>query len=179
MNAFIHLHVHSAYSLSEGAISMSRLKALCLDAGTPAVAITDTNNLFGALEVSETLAKAGIQPIIGLQQAFRLDSLAEAEPKDAKPASLVLLAQSATGYANLMKLSSSGFLHSAREDCVCADISWLEGAADGLICLTGGFDGPVDRLLRAGRPDDAAALVGRLAALFPGRLYAELQRHEG
>jgi len=179
MSGFIHLHVHSAYSLSEGAIPISRLKSLCLDAGMPAVAVTDTNNLFGALEASETLARAGVQPITGLQQAFEIPALAEIEPKLARAPALVLLAQSAGGYANLMKLTSAAFLRSVRDDGPCADLSWLDGASEGLICLTGGFDGPVDRLLRGGRAGDAAALVARLAALFPGRLYVELQRHEG
>ncbi|NWG70654.1 MAG: DNA polymerase III subunit alpha [Parvularculaceae bacterium] len=179
MSGFIHLHVHSAYSLSEGAIPISRLKSLCLEAGMPAVAVTDTNNLFGALEASETLAKAGVQPIIGLQQAFDVAALADIEPKGARPPGLVLLAQSEAGYANLMRLTSGAFLKSARDDGPCAELSALEGASDGLICLTGGFDGPVDRLLRGGRAHDAAALVERLAALFPGRLYLELQRHEG
>ncbi|MGE0410319.1 MAG: DNA polymerase III subunit alpha, partial [Amphiplicatus sp.] len=177
MAGFIHLHLHSAYSLSEGAIPISRLKALCLEAGMPAVAVTDTNNLFGALEASETLAGAGVQPIAGLQQAFETSALAGVESKRAKPPGLVLLAQSEAGYRNLMKLTSAAFLRSVREDGPCADFSWLDGAAEGLICLTGGFDGPVDRLLRADRAGEARALVERLAALFPRRLYVELQRH--
>ncbi|HNR77267.1 MAG TPA: PHP domain-containing protein, partial [Parvularculaceae bacterium] len=174
---FVHLHLHSAYSLSEGAIKIGKLKDLCLADRMPAVAVTDTNNLFGALEVSETLSAAGVQPIAGLQLSLLTPHLAGAEARHVKPPSIVLLAQNEAGFNNLMKLSSRAFLTSASEDGVCAALDWLDGCADGLICLSGGFDGPVDRLIRADRADDARALVERLAALFPGRFYLELQRH--
>ncbi|MBI1366389.1 MAG: DNA polymerase III subunit alpha [Alphaproteobacteria bacterium] len=179
MADFVHLHLHSAYSLSEGAIPVSRLKSLCLAASMPAVAVTDTNNLFGALEVSETLAGAGVQPITGVQLAFDVECLAQAEPRRTRPASLVLLAQNEAGYLNLLKLSSGAFLRSPLEGEPCADLSWLDQANEGLICLTGGFDGPVDRLIRANHAGEARALLERLAALFPRRLYVELQRHKG
>ncbi|MEL7486572.1 MAG: DNA polymerase III subunit alpha, partial [Pseudomonadota bacterium] len=84
-----------------------------------------------------------------------------------------------TGYMSLMKLSSEAFLRSPRDDETCADLSWLEHHAEGVICLTGGFDGPLDRLHRAGRADEANALFRRLRTLFGDRLYIELQRHEG
>ena len=174
---FIHLHLHSAYSLSEGAIPINRLKALCLDAKMPAVAVTDTNNLFGALEASEVLSASGLQPITGVQLAFKHDVLAEVEAAGVKPASLVLLAQNEAGYENLMALSSEAFVRSAREDEICADFDWLEKWSDGLLCLTGGYDGPVNRLLRADREEEALVLLDRLRALFPDRLYIELQRH--
>jgi DNA polymerase-3 subunit alpha len=176
---FVHLHLHTAYSLSEGAIKVSRLPDLCRAAGTPAAAITDSNNLFGALEASETLAKAGVQPIIGIQQSFRIDGLAGMEALKAPAAPLVLLARSETGYRNLMRLSSAAFLQSRLDDGPCADLAWLADFSAGLICLTGGFDGPLDRLLRAGRSADAEALAERLQSLFPGACYVELQRHEG
>ena len=176
---FIHLHLHSAYSLAEGAIPVSRIKDLCLKSGMPAVAVTDTNNLFGALEVSTTLAGAGIQPIIGLQQAFSASDFGLPLARGERNPSLVLLAQSEAGYQNLLKLTSDAFLTSCSEDGPCAGLAWLDDHHDGLICLTGGFDGPVDRLLREGRHDDARAALVRLKALFDDRLYVELQRHEG
>ena len=79
MTGFVHLHLHSSYSLSEGAIRLGALRDLCLAENMPAVAVTDTNNLFGALEASETLAAAGVQPITGLQQAVSVQALDEAE----------------------------------------------------------------------------------------------------
>jgi len=176
---FIHLHLHSAYSLAEGAIRIGGLKELCKSNSMPAVAVTDTNNLFGALEASEGLSSAGIQPIIGIQQAFRFEAVATHDSKRARPASIVLLAQSEAGYGNLMKLSSAAFLRSMSEDGPCADPDWLKGLSDGVICLTGGYDGPIDRLIRVGQLEEARTLLGVLAGLFPNRLYVELQRHEG
>ncbi len=175
---FIHLHLHSAYSLSEGAIPISRLKDLCLKAGMPAAAVTDTNNLFGALEVSTTLAGAGIQPIIGLEQAFAASDFSLPLARGERHPSVVLLAQSEAGYKNLMKLTSEAFLISADEEGACSALARLEGFSEGLICLTGGYDGPVDRLLRENRSADARAALVRLGALFPNRLYVEVQRHK-
>ncbi len=175
---FIHLHLHSAYSLSEGAIPVSRLKDLCLEAGMPAAAVTDTNNLFGALEVSTTLAGAGIQPIIGIEQAFAAADFSLPLARGARHPGLVLLAQSEAGYKNLLKLTSEAFLISADEEGACSALARLEGFSDGLICLTGGYDGPVDRLLRENRHADARAALVRLAAMFPNRLYVEVQRHK-
>ena len=179
MTPFVHLHLHSAYSLSEGAIPINRLKDLCLAAQMPAVAVTDTNNLFGALEASEVLSAAGIQPITGIQQAFT-GGAAQAAPEEwGRAPSLVLLAQNEAGYQNLMKLTSAAFVRSVKDGEACADLSWLQEWNEGLICLTGGFNGPVDRLLRGDRLEEARDLFDALHALFPGRLYAEIQRHEG
>jgi len=175
---FIHLHVHSAYSLAEGAIPISRLKDLCLKEAMPAVAVTDTNNLFGALEASVTLAGAGVQPIIGLQQAFNPADFGLPPAKGGRMPGLVLLAQNEAGYLNLLKITSRAFLESQAEEGVCARLEWLEDRHEGLICLTGGFDGPLDRLLREERIDEARAVLQRLAGLFPDRLYVEIQRHE-
>jgi DNA polymerase III subunit alpha len=174
---FVHLHLHSAYSLSEGAIPVSRLKDLCLKAKMPAAAVTDTNNLFGALEVSSTLADGGVQPIIGIQQAFSADDFGLPLARGARHPSLVLLAQTKSGYENLLKLTSDAYLDSAAEEGACATLDRLDGASDGLICLTGGYDGPVDRLLRENREAEARTTLKRLNTLFPERLYIELQRH--
>ena len=169
---FVHLHLHSAYSLSEGAIKTGKLKDLCLAAGMPAVAVTDTNNLFGALETSETLAAAGLQPIAGLQLSLQDDA------KAGRPPAIVLLAQTEAGFRRLMRLSSRAYLTSASPDHVTASLSWLvEEGTDGLICLSGGFDGPLDKAFRLDRGEEARELAARLAGLFPERFYVELQRH--
>ncbi len=175
---FIHLHLHSAYSLSEGAIPVSRLKDLCLKHDMPASAVTDTNNLFGALEVSTTLAGAGIQPIIGIEQTFAASDFSLPLARGARHPGLVLLAQSEVGYKNLLKLTSEAFLLSADEEGACSALARLEGFSDGLICLTGGYDGPIDRLLRENRDGDARAALERMGAMFPNRLYVEVQRHK-
>src|SRR6202790_641978 len=102
---FVHLRVHSAFSLSEGAIKVDKIPVLARDAAMPAVAITDTGNLFGALEFSQYCAGKGVQPIIGCQIA-----LARADNPRLAPDPVVLLARDATGLANLQRLSSIGFL---------------------------------------------------------------------
>ncbi|MBW7837784.1 MAG: PHP domain-containing protein, partial [Sphingomonadales bacterium] len=176
---FIHLRVHSAYSLSEGAIHIKALAKLCAKADMPAVAVTDTNNLFGALEASAVLASAGVQPIVGCALAVELPK-SETGPSQTlreKPAFVVFLAQNARGYRNLMALVSKAHLEGvAGEPSVKIDD--LAGASEGLICLTGGAEGPLGRLLRNGQDVAASALLECLKAIFPGRLYIELQRHD-
>ena len=176
---FIHLHVHSAYSLSEGAIPISRLKDLCVENAMPAVAVTDTNNLFGALEASITLAGAGVQPIVGIEQSFDAANFQLPLTRTQRHPSLVLLAQSKIGYDNLLKLTSQAFLQSAVEEGPCASLNSIKALTEDVICLTGGYDGPVDRLLREQRQKEAQQALTTLSRLFPDRLYVELNRHRG
>ncbi|PWR01304.1 DNA polymerase III subunit alpha [Meridianimarinicoccus roseus] len=174
---FIHLRLHTEYSLLEGAVRLKSLPGLIAGLGMPAVAVTDTNNMFGALEFSVGAAKAGVQPIIGCQ--FDL-AYAPPEPggRALPPAPLVLLAQNEVGYRNLLKLNSALYLGKAGElpQVTSED---LAAHSDGLIALTGGPDGPVGRLLRSGHRARAEALVQRLSEIYPARLYIELQRHPG
>jgi DNA polymerase III alpha subunit len=107
--SFIHLRVHSAYSLKEGALHVKKLPGLCEKLGFPAIAVTDTNNLFGGLEFSENCAKAGVQPIMGLQLAVAYAESAPGE-KPVEPAPIALYAQDEAGWLNLMALSSGAFL---------------------------------------------------------------------
>ena len=174
---FVHLHLHSSYSLSEGALSVSRIKDLCMKAKMPAVAVTDTNNLFGALEVSTTMAGAGIQPIIGLQQAVRAEEFGLQKARGGRDPSLVFLAQNEVGYTNLMKITSAAFLAEDSEDGPRATLDYIGAHSDGLICLTGGYDGPVDALLRDDRRDEAFSILEKLRTFFPDRFYIELQRY--
>ena len=177
---FVHLRVHSAFSLSEGAIHIKELAELCSHGEMPAVAITDTGNLFGALEFSETMIKAGVQPIIGAIIAIRRnDEAAGRHPggMNAEPDYLVLLVQSEVGYKNLSRLSSKAYLQSEGGETPQIDLADLRQWHEDLICLSGGAEGPVGRLLRAGQTDHARALLQDLATIYPGRLYVELQRH--
>ncbi|MCI5045089.1 MAG: DNA polymerase III subunit alpha [Aquisalinus sp.] len=176
MQPFIHLHLHSSYSLAEGAIHVKRLKDLCLQHEMPAVAVTDTNNLFGALEASETLSAAGIQSITGIQLALNPEEL-DLHPERFEPLpSLVLLAQNEQGYQNLMKLTSQAYLSTAAQGAIHTTLPILEQHTEGLICLSGGINGPVDRLLVDNRNSDAAVFLKRLATFYPDRLYVEVQR---
>jgi DNA polymerase-3 subunit alpha len=173
---FIHLRLHTAYSLLEGAIHVKKLPEMCAKAGMPAVAVTDSGNLFAALEFSETASKAGLQPIIGCQMVLAYATVAQIGGKVPAPRPIVLLAQNEVGYGNLMKLNSCAFLDSP--DMVPhITLEELTRHADGLICLTGGALGPVGQLVIDGQPDAAKTLVRTLADLFENRLYIELQRH--
>ncbi|MGV6846826.1 MAG: DNA polymerase III subunit alpha [Marinibacterium sp.] len=178
---FVHLRLHTEYSLLEGAVRLKKLPDLCARHAMPAVAVTDTNNLFCALEFSVAASGAGVQPILGMQIDLTYDDQAAAAPgKTSAPpiAPVVLLAQSETGYNNLMKLNTCLYV-GAGGQVPQVSAEELEAHAGGLICLTGGPDGPVGRLLQDGRRDEAQALVGRLSQAFPDRLYIELQRHPG
>ena len=174
---FIHLRVHTEYSLLEGAVRLKSLSELCRKAQMPAVAVTDTNNMFGALEFSVAASGAGIQPILGCQVSL---TYVPAQPgeKPRNPAPLVLLAQSEQGYENLMKLNSCLYI-GKNGQLPQVSPEELETHAAGLICLTGGPQGPIGMLLQAGQRPEAEALVQRLARAFEGRLYIELQRHPG
>jgi DNA polymerase-3 subunit alpha len=168
---FVHLRVHSAYSLSEGAIRVDKIAALARDAAMPAVAITDTGNLFGALEFSQYCTGKGVQPIIGCQV-----SLTRAEKPGLAPDPVVLLAQNDIGLANLQYLSSAGFLESDPA-APHLDIERVAERSDGLFLLTGGTRGPIARLLAEGREADAAFLLARMKEAFPDRMAVELHRH--
>jgi len=178
---FVHLHVHSAYSLREGALTIDTLAKLAKADAMPAMAIGDTNNLFGALEFSEKLAKAGVQPIIGAQTTVDFADAAPAllravERADAR-APIVLLAQNEAGYRNLMRLVTGLWLDPTDGDEPHIPFAALRDS-DGLIALTGGPAGPIDRALRAGLGDLAESRLKRLVEAFGSRLYVEIQRHQ-
>ena len=180
---FIHLRVHSAYSLSEGALPIKKLSVMAKEMGMPALAITDTGNLFGALEFSEALSAKAIQPIIGL--ALKLDMAVTPEKLAAhqqhiglkRHTSILLLAKNEQGYLNLMKLTSSSFLDAA--DNAEPHVTWAKFAAcsEGLICLSGGPEGPLNEALVQGQAPLAKQRALQLRALFGDRFYIELQRH--
>ena len=175
---FVHLRVHTAYSLSEGAIKIKQLVKLCEKMAMPAVGIADTGNLFGALEFSSACADAGIQPIVGCQLALRREDGAPArDGRRPDPDRLVLLCQDEAGYGNLLKLVSKAFLGTEAGETPQVSLHDIEQRAGGLIVLTGAAAGPVGRLLADGQGDKAEILLVRLAQAFPGRVYVELQRH--
>ncbi len=181
---FVHLKVHSAYSLLEGALTIPRLAKLAAEEGFPALGLSDTSNLFGALEFSDKLAGAGIQPIVGA--TLRVDfeeKKAEEIEHTAKPVRLggdgpiALFAMSEAGYANLLKLVSRAHLESGDAEQPYISVSALGEHAEGLIALTGGPDGPIDKTLREAQRSQAKARLTRLKSAFGDRLYVEIQRH--
>ncbi|MEO1746715.1 MAG: DNA polymerase III subunit alpha, partial [Pseudomonadota bacterium] len=185
--AFIHLRTHSAYSLLEGALPLKKLIGWAKDNRAPAIAVTDTNNLFGALEFAQKASAEGIQPIIGCQIAISFGN--DTADKDGatrrtmdSPAPIVLIAANEDGHANLVELVSRAYLRSGADDNDCViDAQWLTASAmaEGLLCLTGGPGGPIGRALADNHPAQAEAMLGQLEACFGDRLYVELQRHRG
>ncbi|MFZ5693351.1 MAG: DNA polymerase III subunit alpha [Pseudomonadota bacterium] len=178
---FVHLHVHSSYSLLEGALKIGKLADLAKADRQPALALTDTDNMFGALEFSEKLAASGIQPIVGC--CFSVDF--GDQPRDPRnPAHakklprIVLLAAREDGYRRLMMLSSRAFLDSPANEPPHLPIAWLQEGTDGIIALTGGPAGVLDQAIAAGQLDLAQSRAGLLRDLFGDRLYVELQRHD-
>ncbi len=172
---FVHLRTHSAYSLSEGAIRVSELASLARQAGMPAVAITDTANLFGALEFSDYCTKAGVQPIIGCQVGIARPPRENGGPPPA-PDYVVLLAQNLAGLANLQLLSTEGFVR-GEVAVPSVPLGSLLARTEGLFLLTGGVRGPIGRLLADGQDEEARDFLRSIAAAFPDRVGVELQRH--
>jgi len=183
---FVHLKVHSAYSLLEGALTIARLAKLAVGNGFPALGLTDTSNLFGALEFSDKLAAAGVQPIVGctLQVDFGdrtqgngLQRSAANQPRSQPGGSVALLAADQRGYGNLMKLASFAFFDPAEDQPPHLEVERLKAHGEGLIALTGGPDGPIDRALREDQKEAALERLKMLEKIFGDRLYVELQRH--
>src|SRR5262245_42073487 len=178
---FVHLHVHSSYSLLEGALTIARLAELAKADHQPALALTDTDNMFGALEFSETLAGYGVQPIVGCAPAVGCSEQESTRRPNgaAGPVRqrIVLLAPREAGHRRLMRLNSRAFLETPANEASHIKLAWLEGEAEGLIAFTGGPGGPLDAAIVAGNGALAAARCDALTKLFGDRLYIELQRH--
>jgi DNA polymerase-3 subunit alpha len=183
---FVHLKVHSAYSLLEGALPIGKLAKLAEAHTMPAIGLTDSGNMFGALEFSDKLAGAGVQPIAGvtLRVDFREgEAQARGLPKMLTPDStkptgpIALFARNEAGYANLAKLNSAAFLETPEPEPPHVKIESLAARSDGIIALTGGPDGPIDTALRDGRPEIARTRLERLKAIYGRWLYVEVQRH--
>src|SRR6202049_2269375 len=142
---FVHLHVHSAYSLLKGSIKIQKLGELAKADHQPALALTDTDNMFGALEFSDKMAGYGIQPIIGCELAV---DFGDQDPNArnalaAGPSRIRLLASRERGYRSLMRLNSRAFLETPVHQSPHIKFEWLQDDAEDLIALTGGPDGPI------------------------------------
>src|SRR5438270_3741956 len=179
---FVHLRVRSIYSLLDGAVRPKELAKLARQMRMPAVAVTDSNNLFGTYEISDTLVQSGVQPIVGVTLSVDLEAGASPSPQNHVQAprahpSVALLVKDDQGYIQLSKLLSSAYLEVGPGELPHASAEHLAAYAQGLILLTGGPNGPVNRLLADGQPQAAELLLDRLTNMFGNRLYVELQRH--
>ncbi len=167
---FIHLAVRSSYSLLESMITPKDLKKWCVTQNMPAVAVTDRNNLFGALETSQALAEAGVQPVM----ACCFDVMGH--ELRAEPSRLTLYAQNAAGYQRLMFLSSRAYLD-AEDGVPRLSRALLLEDTSGLIAFTGGAEGEVAKFLARDRMAEARTELATIARDFDKRLYVELTRH--
>lgn len=168
--SFIHLRVHSEYSIVDGIVRIKPLVQKVAQAGMPAVAITEQNNLFSAVKFYKSAIASGIKPIIGVDLWLN-------NPQQSKqPFRLTLLCQDDTGYRNVTRLISRAYLEGQVQGFSCIDKSWLQGAAEGLIALSGGRIGDIGQALLAQNKGLAESLLQDWRVLFPNRFYLELQR---
>ena len=175
---FVHLRSRSPYSMLEGALKIKETTARCRKWRMPALALTDTNNMCGALEFSEIMKGEGVQPIIGLTLSLDLElDMQPGQIRKDPDGTIALLAKDEIGYENLMVLSSAAFLDVDPTDLPHVKASRLGECQAGIIALTGGPDGALDRLIREGRMEEAESWLDRLQAWFPDNLYIEIQRH--
>ena len=170
---YVPLRVFSSFTMLEGAIEPKAIAKQAKKLGFPAVALADRNGLYAAMPFGDACFAQGVQPIVGAM-------LAVARPAEVGPAGkldwLVLLAQDETGYDNLCCLVSASHLDRPVQEEPHVPFEALQGATDGLLCLTAGGEGAIARLFADGQSDKAGIYAGRLKALFPDRLYIELSR---
>ncbi len=178
LRAFVNLRVHSAFSLLEGALSVSKIADFAVADGAPAVGIADTDNLFGALDFAQKATKAGVQPIIGCQLTVSFSGSPASSATHEAGQPLVLIAATEEGYSNLMRLVSRAYMESEDGKTVGLSETWLSTASSGIICLTGGARGPVGAVV-LDEPEEARARLVKLRALFGNRLYVEISRQSG
>ncbi|MCL2331063.1 MAG: DNA polymerase III subunit alpha [Proteobacteria bacterium] len=178
-NKFVHLRVHTQYSIGEGTLFVKKIPDLCKKYGMPACAITDTNLMSGTPEMSDACKKNGVQPIIGL--VATLNHHATADPKILRAdqlSQIVLLAQNPDGFFNLSKLNSAMYMRRDNNH-LGPYVTWDELAENsaGAICLSGGHSGPIGRAILNGQEPLAAEYAAKLHAIFGDKFYMEIQRH--
>ena len=177
---FVHLRVHTAYSLAEGAIMLPTLIHKLHDMGVPAVAVTDTSNMFGGKAFSKYAADEGIKPILGCQFLLRnadSDDIMRSKGRELEPDKIVLLVMNATGYGNIMKLMKRFYLDNTEKGWAPQlTLQNLEDFNEGLIALTGGVEGTIGRLLLENRKQEAEDFCVKLKEIFDDRLYMEISR---
>lgn len=177
---FIHLRVHTAYSLSEGAIKMGDLIHYLHQKNIPAIAVTDSGNMFGGKAFSKYASEEGVKPILGCTFFMRnpdADDLLRTKGKAVERDKLILLVMNSTGYENIMKLMKLFYLdNTANGDDPQLKYSDLDKYNEGLIALTGGVDGVIGRLLLENRAEEAEQMVQKLQGIFGEHLYMEISR---
>lgn len=175
---FVHLHVHTQYSILDGAANIKRLFKAAQDDNQPALAITDHGNMFGVKEFLETAAKfPSVKPIVGCEVYVAKGSRFEKKGRDGGSYHLVLLAKNHIGYKNLVKLTSYAFIEGFYSK-PRIDRELLEKYSEGLICSSACLGGEVSQAILAGNPQQAEETANWYKTLFGDDYYLELQRHE-
>jgi DNA polymerase-3 subunit alpha len=167
---FVHLHLHTEYSLVDGLIRVKPLASAVAEAGMAAVAVSDQGNLFSMVKFYRAAMAAGVKPIVGAEVYIRNE--VESDP----PYRMVLLCKNRTGYLNLSELVSRTYLEGQHRGLPMLEREWFSGHTDGLIALSGGREGDVGRALLAGNDELAGKLLAGWLALFPDSYYLELHR---
>ena len=175
MKQFVHLHVHTEYSLLDGATRIDDMLAKCKELNMPAVAVTDHGNMYCAWKFLKAAKAAGVKPIIGCE-FYMCDNLHGVGFDNKEYFHLILLAKNNVGYYNLCRLNSiafvEGFYYKPR-----IDFETLKQYSEGLVCLSACIAGQLPRLLMADRPDEARQLALEYKELFGDDYYIEIQRH--
>ncbi len=166
---FVHLRLHTEYSLCDGIVRIKPLVEAVASAGMPAVAVTDQSNLFTLVKFYKAALARGVKPIAGVD-------LLIAEEEGQPPSRLVLLCQDTIGYRNLTRLVSRSYTEGRHGGRILLQHAWLDGQSDGLIALSGAAQGDVGRALLAGDAERTNERVARWRRLFPDRYYLEVQR---
>ncbi|WP_447554122.1 DNA polymerase III subunit alpha [Vreelandella sp. EE22] len=167
---FVHLRLHSEYSLVDGLVKLKSLVSTTAERGMPALALTDEANLFGLVKFYKAAQGAGLKPIIG-------SDLWLANPHDeAHPYRITLLAMNETGYRNLTELISKGWSDGQRQGRAILDKKWVLEQSEGLIALSGAREGDIGRHLLSEHEREAKVLLEQWQAAFPDRFYLELVR---
>jgi DNA polymerase-3 subunit alpha len=167
---FVHLHLHTEYSLVDGIVRVKPLVKAVAAAGMPACAVTDQSNLFALVKFYKAALGAGVKPIIGA------DIWIHNELDPNQPSRLVLLCQDRAGYLNLNALISRSYIEGQHRGVPTVQKAWLREHSDGLIALSGGRAGDVGLALLAGNAALAEQMLADWCTLFPDRYYLELQR---
>jgi DNA polymerase-3 subunit alpha len=167
---FVHLHLHTDYSLVDGLVRIKPLVKTVAEQGMPAVAITDQHNLFAAVKLFNAAMQAGIKPILGADMRLR-------DAADAKQSTrFVLLCMNLEGFHNLSRLLSRAYMEGQHLGVPMLEAEWLQGQTDGLICLSGGREGALGKALLNHQRDEIEQQLQFWQQQFPGRFYLELIR---
>ncbi|GAB4509657.1 MAG: DNA polymerase III subunit alpha [Sulfuricaulis sp.] len=167
---FVHLRVHTEFSLADGIVRTDDLVKAAARHGMPAVAITDLANLFGVVKFYQAACAAGVKPIVGA------DAWLENPADPHKPHRLVLLCQNTEGYRRLCRLLTRAYVDGQHSGRPCLSKSWFEAPMSGLIALSGAHEGEVGQTLLSGNVTQAEELARAYQQWFPGCFYLELQR---